>query len=115
MKSTPPRQLVLPPPSSLARYGEIAAAPPFPAPLHLPPQLHLGQLSCWVRERRRSRHTSRQRRRAISAQMISTTPNGHVPARKPYALDRAHPQAKAITKRGPRRSSAYISIMNVNA
>jgi hypothetical protein len=53
--------------------------------------------------------------KATAAQTASTTPNGHVPARKPYALDRRQPQPKARMNPLPRRSSAYISIMNVTA
>jgi hypothetical protein len=34
---------------------------------------------------------------------------------KPYALDKRHPNAKASTKLGCRRSSAYMTIMNVRA
>lgn len=47
--------------------------------------------------------------------MASTTPNGQVPARNPYVLESTQPQAKARTNCRPRRSSAYISIMNVTA
>jgi hypothetical protein len=57
----------------------------------------------------------RHRWTAITVQIASTTPNGHVPARKPYALDSAQPPANASTKPLPLRSSAYISIMNVTA
>ena len=46
-------------------------------------------------------------------QIASTTPNGHAPLKKPYELDSTQPIANARTKRGPRRSSAYINIMNV--
>jgi hypothetical protein len=34
---------------------------------------------------------------------------------KPYALDKRHPTAKASTKLVCRRSSAYMTIMNVSA
>ena len=47
--------------------------------------------------------------------MISTTPKGHAPARKPYALERRQPQAKAKTKPRCRDSNAYMSIMKVRA
>jgi hypothetical protein len=57
----------------------------------------------------------RKRRRAISAQIASTTPKGHVPARNPYTLDSAQPQANARTNRGLRGSSAYMTSMNVRA
>ena len=59
------------------------------------------------------RRRSRQRRSAIPDQISSTTPKGHVPARKPYALESAHPPAKASTNPRPRRSSAYMSIMKL--
>ena len=46
---------------------------------------------------------------------ISTTPKGHAPARNPYALDKRHPMAKPAMYRRPRRSRAYIIIMNETA
>jgi hypothetical protein len=46
-------------------------------------------------------------------QIASTTPNGHAPLKNPYELDSKQPMANATTNRGPRRSSAYINIMNV--
>jgi hypothetical protein len=49
----------------------------------------------------------------MTAHIASTTPNGQVPARKPYVLESRHPQANASVKRKPRRSSAYISTMKV--
>jgi hypothetical protein len=53
--------------------------------------------------------------KATPAQINSTIPNGHVPAKKPYALASTQPQPNAKMKPRPRRSSAYISIMNVTA
>lgn len=55
------------------------------------------------------------RRRAMPAQMNSTTPNGQAPDRKPYMLERAHPAANPSTNLRARCSSAYIVIMNVSA
>jgi hypothetical protein len=52
---------------------------------------------------------------ATPAQTISTTPNGQAPDRNPYALERAQAMAKAMTKRGPRCSRAYVTNMNVSA
>jgi hypothetical protein len=51
----------------------------------------------------------------MTAQIASTTPNGQVPARKPYALDNRQPQPKARMNLLLRLSSAYISIMKVTA
>ena len=45
----------------------------------------------------------------------STAPKGHAPEAKPYALDSAHPSAKASMKNTERDSSAYIVIMKVRA
>jgi hypothetical protein len=53
--------------------------------------------------------------KATAAQIASTTPNGQVPARNPYALDSKHPQPNAKMNPRPRRSSAYMSIMKVTA
>src|SRR5260370_20293541 len=47
--------------------------------------------------------------------MISTTPKGQAPIRKPYALDNTPPRAKANVKRRCRPSSEYIAIMKVSA
>src|SRR5438445_12738023 len=47
--------------------------------------------------------------------MISTTPKGQAPIRKPYALDNKQPKAKASVKRRCRPSSEYIAIMKVSA
>src|SRR5258708_18589157 len=47
--------------------------------------------------------------------MISTTPNGQAPARKPYTLDIRQPAANARMNAGWRRSRAYITIMKVTA
>jgi hypothetical protein len=51
----------------------------------------------------------------MAAQIASTAPNGQVQARKPYVLESKHPQENASMKPELRRSSAYISIMNVRA
>ena len=51
----------------------------------------------------------------MTAQIASTTPNGHAPERKPYTLDMRQPIANSRMKHGPRFSSAYIVIMNVTA
>src|SRR5438128_6852630 len=47
--------------------------------------------------------------------MISTTPKGQAPIRKPYTLDNKQPNAKANVKRRWRPSSEYIAIMKVSA
>ena len=47
--------------------------------------------------------------------MISTTPKGHAPIRKPYTLDSKQPKANANVKPRCRRSSEYAAIMKVNA
>src|ERR1700674_3621490 len=47
--------------------------------------------------------------------MISTTPNGHAPARKPYALDIRPPAAKARARARCRLSNAYVAIMKETA
>src|SRR6266571_7902272 len=49
------------------------------------------------------------------AQISSTTPNGHAPARNPYTLDNTHPRANNRTNRWALYSRAYIPIMNVRA
>jgi len=50
-------------------------------------------------------------RNATAVQTASTMPNGHVPAKKPYADDAAHALAKRTNAR-ERSSSAYaISIV----
>ena len=51
----------------------------------------------------------------MTDQISSTTPKGHAPERKPYTLERTQPTANARTNRRPRRSNAYIAIMNVKA
>lgn len=56
-----------------------------------------------------------QRRRAMPAQMNSTTPKGQAPDRKPYMLESTHPAANPSTNLRARCSSAYIVIMNVSA
>ena len=43
--------------------------------------------------------------------MISTTPEGQAPIRKPHTLDNKQPNAKADVKRRWRASSEYIAIM----
>src|SRR5438477_73053 len=50
-----------------------------------------------------------------SAELASTTPNGHAPDRKPYALERRQPAANAAMNTGWRRSSAYMTIMKPRA
>ena len=57
----------------------------------------------------------RQRRTAIPAHTISTTPKGQAPLANPYALDRRQPAAKARVKLRWRCSRAYIVIMKVTA
>ena len=52
---------------------------------------------------------------AITIQITSTTPNGQVPARNPYTLDKPQPIANASTNNRCQRSSTYITIMNVSA
>jgi hypothetical protein len=44
-----------------------------------------------------------------------STPNGQAPARKPYAPERRQTTANAKMNARPRRSRAYIAIMNVSA
>ena len=56
----------------------------------------------------------RYRWRAIIVQMASTTPKGQAPERNPYALDRPQPSANAAVEIDPRRSGAYLDIMNVS-
>jgi hypothetical protein len=46
--------------------------------------------------------------------MISTTPKGHAPTKKPYRLDNRQPKAKAKVKARCCPSSAYITIMKVH-
>ncbi len=47
--------------------------------------------------------------------MISTTPKGHAPLKKPYTLDSRQPKAKAKVKVRCLGSSEYIAIMKISA
>ncbi len=56
-----------------------------------------------------------KRRKATPDQITSATPNGQAPDQNPYPLDSKQPTAKATTNPGPRRSNAYMDIMNPTA